>query len=177
MGRVVTKGMPIKKVPVNSSMEVRNTKTALAISPGVEIGIVTLRNAFNLEAPTLRAASSNSGGIELKVLAVIQTAKTKPTTRCTKITPDTVPVKPILLNINIKLINTGCWGNARGNKNNIKIIPFKRAGIFSLASEYPAGIAMAIVMITTIIAIPKLNKKAGITFTAPKVRLLVIPKA
>jgi hypothetical protein len=51
IGKVVTKGNPTKKVPVNSNIDCKNTKTALAINPGAARGSVTFRNALPLEAP------------------------------------------------------------------------------------------------------------------------------
>ena len=42
---VVMSGTPTKKVPVNSSREMRKTKMALARIPGRASGRVTVRNA------------------------------------------------------------------------------------------------------------------------------------
>jgi hypothetical protein len=79
MGRVFTKGSPTKKVPVNSSRDVMNTNTALASKPGAARGRVILKKALVLLAPTLLAASSRCGGIDLNVAFVIHTPNTRPT--------------------------------------------------------------------------------------------------
>jgi hypothetical protein len=79
MGSVFTKGRPTKNVPVNSSKEVMKTNTALASRPGAAKGSEILKKVTRLLAPTLLAASSITGGIDLNVALVIQTPNTRPT--------------------------------------------------------------------------------------------------
>ena len=108
IGKVDIKGKPMKNVPVNSSSEVRKTNTALASSPGAASGKVICTKALNFDAPTLRAASSSSGGILLNAALEIQTAKTKLTIRWMRTTPWIVLVKPNLVNVNNRFTKTGC---------------------------------------------------------------------
>ena len=93
-GSVRTSGTPTKKVPENSSSEIRNTKIALAISPGAAKGSDTVMNARSGEAPRLRAASTCSSPMAANDAEAIHTANTRPWMACTSITPQMVPVSP-----------------------------------------------------------------------------------
>ena len=93
---MVMSGTPTKKVPVNSSREMRNTKIALARIPGRARGRVTVRNAWKAVAPMLRAASSSSRSTAANAAVAIQTANTRPWMVCTSMTPAWVPFSPNL---------------------------------------------------------------------------------
>src|SRR2546429_286575 len=77
-GSVVTSGTPTKNVPVNSSSDSRNTKIALAISPGAASGRVTVRKQVHGEAPRVRAASSSEASTAANAAEAIHTASTRP---------------------------------------------------------------------------------------------------
>src|SRR3954464_9574286 len=94
-GSVVTSGTPTKYVPVNSSSDSRNTKMALAISPGAASGSVTVTKQVHGEAPMLRDASSSDTSIAENAAEAIHTASTSPCAACTSTTPSTVQFNPI----------------------------------------------------------------------------------
>src|SRR6516165_8977262 len=93
-GRVVTSGTQTKYVPVNSSSDSRKTKIALAVTPGIASGRVTVSTVRRAEAPMLRAASSSSGSIAANAAAAIHTAITNPWTACTRDDAGNRPVEP-----------------------------------------------------------------------------------
>ena len=91
----MTSGTPTKYVPVNSSSDSRNTKIALAISPGAASGSVTVRKHVHGDAPMLRAASSSDASTDANAADAIHTASTRPCAACTSTTPMIVPLRPI----------------------------------------------------------------------------------
>ena len=68
---------------------------ALAISPGIASGSVTVRKHVQGEAPRLRDASSSEVSTEANAAEAIHTASTSPCDAWTSTTPRIVPFRPI----------------------------------------------------------------------------------
>ena len=62
---------------INSSQAVRKTKMAVAMIPGIDKGMTKRNRTPNGVTPSIRAASSIEGGMDLKYPCSIQIAKGK----------------------------------------------------------------------------------------------------